>query len=110
MISANWHWLALIGTSFVEELGEPMGTQTLPAHVLRGLTAGCRGTRGSTLPSFLASSKPCRSSAGLCSEAAAPLPKQAAALPPDRVTERGEQEAQLEQSPQPGTERTWPGS
>lgn len=55
---------------------------SLPAHMLRDLAAACRERRGSTLPSSLASSKPCRSSAGLHSEAAAPIPKQAAVFPP----------------------------
>lgn len=83
-----------------------MGTKAIFQPTCSETAAGCRERRGYMLPGLLASSKFCRSGAGRCSEAAAPLPKPPAVFLPrvmKRVTARQEQVV-----PQPCSERTWP--
>lgn len=72
----------------MEELGEPLGTKPVLQPTCSETSLQVVG-RELTVPSLLASSKPCRSSAGLRSGAAAPLPINLQFFSPDRVTKRG---------------------
>lgn len=53
-----------------------MGAKAVFQPTCSETAVGCRERRGYTLPGLPASSKSRRSSTGLCSQAAAPLPKQ----------------------------------
>lgn len=77
----------------MEELGEPLGTKPVLQPTCSETSLQGVG-RELPVPSLLASSKPCRSSAGLRSEAAAPLPKQAAAFLPRQSHREGESRKQ----------------
>lgn len=73
VINTNWRWLA----ASMEELGESMGIKAVFQPMCSETSLG-----GET--------KPCRSSSGLLSEAAAPLPEQAAVFLPRQSHKEGE--------------------